>query len=293
MKKHSRIGLLLIISLSLVLTGCTGLYNSIPKDTVMVKKLEGKDGAKESQIEAELTEEAIRTLSVKAVNKYFKRNFALDDVEIEMKPLDGNSLKALLAQETMYLDLAPEVLDAYKSQLREASGGLYAIKISHLFNANENYGVVINPQNGDILEFALDYDIRKMFNNPVAEVYMDESTQMPDNLPTEVNMDELTQLAKQYIEENEILDPVHVPIRANQLQGFMKNWLGSRVYFPSKEHQKKLGRMENLHTFEVFYVSEDRQEMLGMTINADTKEVARVTKGIMAVLHMIQWKYFI
>jgi len=290
MKKYSRIGLMpIIICLSLLLAGCTGFYNSIPKDTVMVKKLQGKDGTKASQIEAELTEEAIRTLSVKAVNKYFNHNFALDDVEIEMKPLDGNSLKALLAQETMYLDLAPEVLDAYKSQLHKASGGLYAINISHLFNANENYGVVINPKNGDILGFGLD-DMRKTFENP-SVVSQDKSTQMSNNPPAAVDTDELTQLAKQYIEEKELLDAVHVPIHANQLQGLMKHWLGSRVYYPSKDYQQKYGNIENLHTYEVFYVSEDRQEMLGVTINVNTKEVILVTKDIMAALHMIQSEY--
>lgn len=175
------------VAVPLLLSGCSGFYNPIPKDTVMVKQLEAYEEFKVKD-DALLSEETIKILSLNAVGKYFDHPMDLANVNIEMYYMDNDELKMLLANKTSYLNLDREILDVYVSQLNKISHGLYFAQITNVFNEYDFYVITINPINGDILGASnVDYPDVKMNDKRLTD-------------------EELIQQVKQFIEQKQIVE---------------------------------------------------------------------------------------
>ncbi|GEM_PF-3540266 len=243
MKKF--IPLLLVCLIFPLLAGCSSLYNPFPKNTVMVKTLEAKEQFK-VQDDALLSEETIKSLGINAVKKYYGHQLSKDNVEFELLSIDYSKLKKLLATTTSNLDLDQNILDSYIEQLNKASSGLYFITITNLFNEYDVYGITINPINGEILGAT-------MVKN-FADVKISEKN-------TRIDEKKLIQLAKQFADENEL---INTAIDASQI----------------RVNQSMNGLSE------LYYISEDRQELFYCTINYIENKVVDFSKDVMAALHI-------
>lgn len=238
---------LLIGIVILMLTGCSVFYDSVPKNTVMVKKIGAKEEFKLKE-DGLLSEETIKKLALNAISKYYAHHLNIENVKLELISMDYSRLKDLLASTIRYLNVDQETMDSYLLQLNNASQGLYFVNVTNLFNEFDAYTITINPLDGEILRVAKQKDSvtnKKIYSSER------ESTESVTN-------DEIKQLAKQYIEQNELEnDPIDL----------------SKIEIRNYGIHRKL-----------YYRSEDAQVLWHITINPQTKEVLDFSKGIMAVI---------
>lgn len=235
MKQIIRVVLVGIVFL--LLAGCSGFYHSIPKDTVMVKKLKAKQ---EFNVKSDtvLSEEAIKTLSLNAIGKYYDHHLSMDNVEIELKNIDYNQLKTLLSSAIKDLNLEQEEVDSYILQLNKASSGLYFVKITNIFNEFDMYTVAINPLNGEILGAAK----KKIYT----KLKINDSERMTE--------DELKQFAKQFIEKKEMIT---VPIDSSRIEVRSLEEMLSELHYVSEDRQVYWQMTFNHNTQEVLDFSKD------------------------------------
>ncbi|CCF15593.1 putative lipoprotein [Brevibacillus laterosporus GI-9] len=148
MKKY----LFSIVSMAFLLmtTGCTGFYNAIEKDTVMVKKINSEHKSNEVKYEGTLSQDAVRMLSVNAVNKYFNEKLTVDDVQFELSVIDQNKLKDLV--EKVFKGLNQEVSEHVEKELNKIPSGLYYMTLTVSTGYNDIYDIILNARDGDVLK---------------------------------------------------------------------------------------------------------------------------------------------
>jgi len=235
MKQIIRIVLVGIIFL--LLAGCSGFYHSIPKDTVMVKKLKAKQ---EFNVKSDtvLSEETIKTLSLNAIGKYYDHHLSMDNVKIELMNIEYNQLKTLLSSAIKDLNLEQEIVDSYILQLNKATSGLYFVNITNLFNEYDMYTITINPLNGEILRAGK----KKIYN----KLKIIDSERMTE--------DELKQSAKQFIEKKEMIT---IPIDSSRIEVRNLDEMFSELYYASEDRQVFWQMTINHFTQEVLDFSKD------------------------------------
>lgn len=143
----------LIVSATFMIltTGCGTFYTTIEKDTVMVKKINNEDKRSDVQYEGSLSQETAKTLSVKAVNKYFNENFTVDEFKFELTVVDQNKLKDLVKNSVSPQQNQKDKEDI-ETELNKVPNGLFYLTLTGSSNRDGLYDVVLNARNGDVLK---------------------------------------------------------------------------------------------------------------------------------------------
>ncbi|MFF3926352.1 hypothetical protein [Paenibacillus lactis] len=101
------IAVILCVSFIILTTACQSVFNTIPKDTVMVKKIIRENENMEEEYEGVLSEDAVKTLSLNAVNKYFDENLTKDELQFDLAVIDQNKFKVMLNEAEKGLVVTP------------------------------------------------------------------------------------------------------------------------------------------------------------------------------------------
>lgn len=146
----------------MLLTGCEGWFNAIPKDKVMVKQIMNENPGIEPEYEGVLSQETAKTLSLKAINTYYEMNVTLDELRFESMYVDQNKLIDLLnsplpqEEPVVYGDkaLPDRIPEGQSSLLDQIPRGLYYVTLTQSVKPNEVYDVVLNAKDGDIVKIS-------------------------------------------------------------------------------------------------------------------------------------------
>ncbi|UNK19131.1 hypothetical protein MNQ98_03565 [Paenibacillus sp. N3/727] len=161
---------MLSIVFMILMTGCGGVFDQIPKDTVMVKKITKEENANEMEYEGVLSQDAVKTLSLNAVNTYFGENIGMEELEYELLFID--QIKDLLreAESGVISSVEPRVISSaesaviprpveipqvkrrYQADLEPISSGLYYATLTKRADPQESYEIVLNAKDGDIIK---------------------------------------------------------------------------------------------------------------------------------------------
>jgi hypothetical protein len=238
---------MLFSALLVLMTGCQGWFNSIPKDTVMVKKIVQEHKNSEIEYEGVLSQDAVKTLSVQAVDKFLNKKLALDHAQFEIMAVDQNKLKELL-KETSHV-AGPVVLGGmakqrmqFTSDIQAITGGLYYVTLTSSELPGESYDIVLNAKDGDVLKILRSYR---------------ESRAMPRNAEEKV-----FDIADRYVEEHGVY-----PLSELTQQLDMTRWDPNvELYYTSKDNKNlKYCVVINYSSNEVVGFSKDVMALLSYT----------------------------
>lgn len=160
--------------LLLVTTGCSIMFDTIPKDTVMVKKITREK--EEAMYEGGLSQEAVKSLSLNAIHKYLGEQLTKDEVQFNLKVIDQVTFETMMT----YDSLIPQPVVLPKFQLNDQtewnqiSVGLYYITLTSLTESGEVYNVILNAQDGDVLKLKSQEQIIRTFENKTEDETEDE-----------------------------------------------------------------------------------------------------------------------
>lgn len=143
---------LMCMAFLMLLTGCEGWFNAIPKDKVMAKKITKENRGIEPEYEGVLSQETAKTLSLRAINKYYEENLTMEEFRFESMYVDKNKLKDLLNSPRPQKD--PGVYYGDKTLLDQIPRGLYYVTLTQSVKPNEVYDVVLNAKDGDIVKIS-------------------------------------------------------------------------------------------------------------------------------------------
>jgi len=153
-----------LAALMIISTGCGNVFDRTPKDTVMVKKITKEKGSNDVEYEGVLSQDAVKTLSLNAVNKYMDKNLTVDELQFELKAIDQIKLRDLLKEEEPGVISKPEraqvieqdaqVERDYQAELDHISGGLYFITLTRLSEPDEAYDIVLNANDGEVVKLS-------------------------------------------------------------------------------------------------------------------------------------------
>ncbi|EFU41142.1 hypothetical protein PVOR_16004 [Paenibacillus vortex V453] len=150
----NKLSFLIIFAVFMILTtGCGGFYNSIEKDKVMVKKISNERESNEVNYEGVLSQEAVKTLSINAVNKYFNEQLTLNQVQFELMAADQNKLKELVEQNIASRASQKDREDA-KTELNDIPDGLYYVTMTITPTRKKGYDIVLNARDGNVLKIS-------------------------------------------------------------------------------------------------------------------------------------------
>ncbi|MCQ6559781.1 hypothetical protein [Paenibacillus mendelii] len=242
----------IILAVSLLLTGCSGFYTSIPKDTVMVKKIIQETPADEVEYNGVLSEETVKTLSISAVNKYYSHNLSLDDIEFEGFSMDQAQIKELLAKNTKDLYGEQGFLVEFKTQLSKVPSGIYIVAVMNKYDATDIYNVVMNAKDGDVVA--------------ISKVVISEKTKV-EKKPTVQRLSELETIGDQFIAGMDDYKPADLVLDDTS---YRYGGSTAELYYKSKENDAIV---------------------LNIVIDVDTQKVVGFYKDIMTVLQYIVSKY--
>lgn len=230
-------------------TGCGGLFNAIEKDTVMVKKVSNEHKSNEVKYEGVLSQDAVNTLSLNAVNKYFNQKLNMDRVQFELMSIDQKELKDLLDKVEYGVDPQPKLNQGFKfdmkTELNKYPDGLFYMTLTLSADRNEVYDIVLNAKDGDVIKiFKVDQLPQVVFNDK----------------ETNVIMDGVIEIANQFIQDN-----------------------GSYPLSDLILDEKDIRLVGNVA--EMYYMSEDNVSLrYSIMIDSSTKQVVGFNKEVMAML---------
>jgi len=252
-------------------TGCGGLFNAIEKDTVMVKKITIEHKSNEVKYEGVLSQDAVKTLSLNAVNKYYNEKLTMGEVQFELMAVDQKKLKELLDKLEYGIISRSKQNQGFKvnseTELNKIPSGLFYMTLTQSADPNEVYDIVLNARDGDVIKiskvnqnpkYAYNRDKNKKYaytdKNADAEVIVN-----PEVMDGKVTMDEVIGIANRFIQEK-----------------------GSYV-LPDLTLDKK-----DTHwgiVAELYYRSKDKQSLnYSVMVNLRTKQVVGFNKDVMAML---------
>ncbi|MDQ0088949.1 hypothetical protein J2T12_002359 [Paenibacillus anaericanus] len=229
-------------------TGCSGLFNAIEKDTVMVKKVTQEHNSNELNYEGVLSQDTVKTLSLNAVNKYFNKKLTMDMVQFELMAIDQKKFKDLLDKVEYGVDSQSKHNQGYKfdikTELNKFPNGLFYMTLTLSDDRNEVYDIVLNAQDGDVIKIAKVDQISKVTYN--------------DKEPN-VIMDEVIEIANQFIQDK----------GSYPLSDLILDEKGTRWGIIA----------------ELYYMNKDNQSLsYSIMINTRTKQVVGFNKEVMAML---------
>ncbi|MCK9862449.1 hypothetical protein [Paenibacillus sp. ATY16] len=138
----------LAFALLLLMTGCGSLMNPVPKNVVMVKRIEENNKNNEIAMpRGVLAVESTKSLGLNALEKYFGVRLSADQAQFEVKVVDINALKGLVEQNIQ----SDERKDA-EAMLKEVPEGLFYLTITS--TSNQRYELVLNAGTGGVLKIS-------------------------------------------------------------------------------------------------------------------------------------------
>ncbi|TCZ77837.1 hypothetical protein E0485_10205 [Paenibacillus albiflavus] len=240
-------------SFMILATGCQSVFNTIPKDTVMVKKIIRENENIEAEYEGVLSQDAVKTLSLNAVNKYFDENLTTDEFQFELVVIDQNKFKVLLseAENTPRVKSAkaPELKVNDQTEFSPYSGGLYYTTMTKLTDPDEVYDIVLNARDGDVIKAVRGGETIQNFARNTVE----------DDRLVKYHMNEVIPLATKFIQDK-----------------------GSYLLSDLSLNE---GMTRSGGVVELYYMSKDGDK-LKYTVTVDLKrnEVVGFSKDVMALL---------
>lgn len=229
-------------------TGCGGLFNAIEKDTVMVKKIPKEHKSNEVQYEGVLSQDAVKSLSLNAVNKYFNMKLTMDMVQFELMAIDQKEFKDLLDKVSYGVVSRPKLNPGFKfdikTEMDKYPNGLFYMTLALSADRNEVYDIVLNAKDGDLIK------ILKV--NQIPQVVYDVKE-------SNVIVDGLIEIANQFIQEK-----------------------GS---YPLSELILDEKDIRWGNEAEMYYMSKDNQSLrYSIVVNSRTKQVVGFNEEVMAML---------
>lgn len=172
----NRLILVIIFASFMILgTGCQGVFDTIPKETVMVKQIVRVNETNEAEYEGILSQDAVKTLSLNAVNKYFDENLTMDELQFELMVIDQNKFKVLLSEAEYGIvskarsaevpAVVPELKLNDQTEFAPYSGGLYYTTLTKLTDPDEVYDIVLNARDGYVIKVVRAGTIRNFSSN--------------------------------------------------------------------------------------------------------------------------------
>ncbi|WP_068621431.1 hypothetical protein [Paenibacillus tuaregi] len=241
--------LVIICVLLMILgTGCQGVFDTIPKETVMVKQITRVNETNEVEYEGILSQDVVKTLSLNAVNKYFNENSAMDEFQFELMVIDQNKFKALLSEAEYAPKVKPELKLNDQTEFDLYSEGLYYTTLTKLTDPDEVYNIVLNARDGDVIKIARAETLRNS-----------SSTREEDDLLVKYGIDKITSLAAKFIQ-----DKGSYPLSDLSLNESVARSGGvAELYYMSKDGNKlKYAVAVNLRQNEVVGFSKDVMALL-------------------------------
>lgn len=156
MKKYAFIAV--CAAFVLLTTGCEGWFNTIPKGTVMVKKLPQEQQTGEVEYDGILSQDAAKTISLNAVNKYYGESLTKEEIQFELLAVDRTKLEELLKRTVTSVVARPmaEWMRDFDvdpvTELEPHSGGLYYMTLTRKTEPNEVYDLVVNAKDGEVVK---------------------------------------------------------------------------------------------------------------------------------------------
>ncbi|MNP16871.1 hypothetical protein D3C76_1092830 [compost metagenome] len=197
----------------------------------MVKKIPQEQQANEAAYEGVLSLDAVKTLSLNAVHKYYGTQLTLDDVQFELMSVDKSKLRELFKY--------PERKDAldYILDPDNMTGSLFNATMT-VKKHKEVYALVLNDKDGDILRISKSGDV-------------------PDGILTNdsYDRDKALEAANQFVEEI-----IKYPLSKLQLIPEYTQWDQKiiTIFYRSKEDNAiKYGVHLNFATYEMIGFSKD------------------------------------
>jgi len=141
----------------LLISGCQGWFNAVPKDTVMVKKIVQEQKSDEVEYEGVLSQSAAESLGLNAVNKYLGQNLQMEQVQFEVSMIDQVKLKELFkeASTVAVMPAQAESTDSGRtiltSDISAITKGLYYVTLTTSTVPVESFEIVLNAKDGDVL----------------------------------------------------------------------------------------------------------------------------------------------
>jgi len=231
--------------LLLFLTGCQGLFNNIPKDKVMIKKVALGQQRNEIEFQGTLSEEALQRLSIQAINRYLGIKLDLDYIHSAIMFVDQNELKKLLEDTIEVAHHASRELSEPRIQffddIEQFDSGLYYVTLTLSQIPKESYEIVLNAKNGDVLKMLRSYDESRA----VSEETEEKLFEMADHFLEENGDYPFTELTRQthiirwgsYVElyytstDNEQLKyGVTIDLSSVEVAGFSKDVMAQLSY---------------------------------------------------------------
>lgn len=234
MKKAGRC--LMSFVLVLLMAGCEGLYNSTPKDMVMVKVIPQEQHSDIAEYGGVLSMEAAKTLSMNAVNKYYGRQLTLNELQFELRSIDKSKFMALIRK--------PEWTDTplHRVDLDTMTGSFFSATMT-VNKSKEVYELILNDTDGDIVKISKSEDV------PIQNVTDDSYIQ-----------DKALTAANNFVENK-----INYPLTELQLRSELTQWKKKSVtiFYTSKDAgNMKFGITLNFANYEITGFSKDDMALI-------------------------------
>lgn len=244
---------IICVAFMILATGCQSVFNTIPKDTVMVKKIIRENDNAEEEYEGVLSQDAVKTLSLNAVNKYFDENLTRDELQFELAVIDQNKFKVMLNEAEKGLVHMPATVPELKvnDQIDFASysSGVYYTTLTKSTDPNEGYLIVLNAKDGDVIRA-----VRRR-----ETIQDDARSTMEEDLLVKYYMEKITPLATEFIRDK-----------------------GS---YPLSELTLNEDITRSGGVVELYYMSKDRDKLkYVVTFDLKRNEIVGFSKDVMALL---------
>lgn len=251
--------ILVIICVSFIIltTGCQSVFNTIPKDTVMVKKIIRENENMEEEYEGVLSQDAVKTLSLNAVNKYFDEDLTKDELQFELAVIDQNKFKVMLNEAEKGLVVTPTGVSAAVPELKvndqidfaSYSSGVYYTTLTKPTDPDQGYQIVLNARDGDVIRA-----VRRR------ETMQDHAkSTVEDDRMVKYHMNEVEPLATEFIQDK-----------------------GS---YPLSDITLNEDMTRSGGVVELYYMSKDGEKLkYNVTVDLKRNEIIGFSKDVMALL---------
>lgn len=192
--KRLHIAFLYAIILALM-SGCSGYFNNIDKNKVMVKTISKEQTKEEVSYGDLLSLETVNTLSVNAVNKYFDKKLKEEDVQIDLKVVDQEDLRHLFVRLEYGVAPRPEGNKSIdlEAKLKEVPSGLFYVNLGVITDSTIQYNLVINARDGNVLQ------VKQQINPQV--VQEKQHTRVEAYNRESIKMDKVIDSAERFVKE--------------------------------------------------------------------------------------------
>lgn len=239
---------MVFVGFMMLLMGCDGFFNVVKKDTVMVKKINTTHEKNEVEYEGVLAMDTIETLSLNAVNKYFDEELTKSEMEFELMKIDVNNLGEMLT----LLSKQDAVIDV-QTELDKVPNGLFEIILNQQANPKDEYHIIINAQNGDVLKaskwtgYLKGGEIQLYFRNEGLEENQEEALEIVNQFIQEkgnYHLSDLTLIGSvgwgeaiveyyyMYKDDQKVSYSIVVNEETKQVMEFSKDLMAILNYFP-------------------------------------------------------------